>query len=125
MTYTFEKYDRNLLDRAVKNGHSVTFSLGTDDIGELGISHPHDVALVRVGDWFDLHAWQTKPIRRLMLETPKSPREILDSASGLVGYLYLQYEQAGGPAGMGDISATYNPLVAPTSRVVQLDPIVA
>lgn len=122
MTYIFEPYNRQLLDQAVQQGGSFTFSLGTNDVGDLGLSHPDDVAQVRDGGRFDLTPWRKNPIRRVILETPLSAREILHDASRLAGHLYLQYEQAGGSAGMGDISATYNPMDSTTLRVVQLDP---
>lgn len=126
MTYTFEPYNRQTLDQAVKQKGTFSFSLGTNDIAELGISNPDDVAQVRDGGRFDLTPWRKNPIRRVRFDiTVMTAREILHDASQVAAYLYLQFEQAGGANGLGDISATYNPLNSPTVRVVQLDPIVA
>lgn len=128
MTYEFDTYNRQLLSQAVQQGGSYTFSLGTGSIGDLGISNPDDVAQVREGGRFDLTPWRKNPSPRLTLEKyALTARDILHDASRVAGclYLHLHYEQAGGEAGVGDISATYNPMASTTLRMVQLDPTLA
>lgn len=125
MTYTFATYNRQTLDQAFKQKGTFSFSLGTNDINDLGISHTDDVAQVIEGGRFDLTPWRKNPPRRALLNEPSmTAREILHDASFVVGHLYLQYEQSGGENATGDISATYNPLETPAPRLVTLDPAV-
>ena len=122
MTYEYEPYDRRKLYNAVHSKGTYTFTLGTNDLEELGVIGVDDQAQIRDGGRFDLTPWRKNPPRRLLMNTTLSPREILHDASHVAGHLFLQLEPSGGPDGFGEISATYNPLETPTLRTVHVEP---
>ncbi|KRE90876.1 hypothetical protein ASG87_01685 [Frateuria sp. Soil773] len=111
-----------MLAHAFNNKTFHTFSLGTADISAIGVTHPDDVAQIRDGGRFDLTPWHNLAgqIPRLM---EKSPVQILQDASTVVPYLYLQLDQSAGLDGRGDITATYNPEPnAATTRILTVVP---
>ena len=67
--------------------------------------------------------WRKNPPRRSLLDSGLTARGILHDASHVAGHLFLQLEPSGGPAGTGEISATYNPLETPMLRVVHVEPV--
>lgn len=119
-----DTFDSSMLARAVKDGGTYSFSLGTADIKDLGLTDEDDIAQVCAGGRFDLTPWRKwgKPPQSLFSESaPMTPMHILHDASRIAAYLYLNYEQSGGADGMGDVSATYNALNTPALRVVHVD----
>jgi hypothetical protein len=96
--------------------------LETGDAADLGVTHEDDVAQIRDGGRFDLTPWRKNPVKRLLMQSTLSPREILYDASHVAGHLYLQLDPGAGPAGAGEISATYNPLSTTTMRTVHVEP---
>lgn len=123
MTYQYPTYDRQKLYNAVHGKDTYTFTLGTADLEDLGVKLPNDQAQIRDGGRFDLTPWRKNPPRPSLLNTGLTPREILLDASQVAGHLFLQLEPSGGPDGMGEISATYNPMETPTLRVVHVEPV--
>lgn len=116
MTYQHEPYDRTLLLNAVKNGGFYSFSLGTANIADLGITDPDDEAQVRDGGRFDLTPWRkwAAPKPTLLGKPTWGPMNILHDASLIAGHLYLQVE-LGANDGTGDISASYS--AAPNTAI--------
>lgn len=126
MAQIYNTYDRAALAQAVKAGTCWTFSLKTNDITALGLTNEDDIHQVREGGRFDLKPWRGwNPNRSLMAPVRETPMSILHDASSVAPYLYLQLDQSGGPDGMGDITATYNPptsdAASPTLRVLEID----
>ena len=123
MTYQYSTYDRQKLAEAVRLKGTYSFTLGTGEAEGLGVKLPNDQAQIRDGGRFDLTPWRKNPPRRSPLGSGLTARGILHDASHVAGHLFLQLEPSGGPAGTGEISATYNPMETPTLRVVHVEPV--
>lgn len=126
MAENYNTYNRDALAQAVKAGTTWTFSFKTNDISALGLAHEDDVKQVIEGGRFSLAPWRGwSPKRSLMNTKKETPMSVLHDASSVAPYLYLQLDQSGGPNGMGDITATYNPPTenadSPTLRVLRVD----
>lgn len=121
MTTLYPAYDRQALDRAVHSKSTFTFSLGTSDVKDLGITDPDGMLEIKAGGRFDLttwRKWQPKPHAPQAMHT-------LHDASQIAGHLYLGIEptsSADGREGITDITATYSPLTTTTPRTLHLDP---
>lgn len=118
MTHTYPLYSRQKLADAVGSQGTYTFSLGTSDPKDLGITDDDHIAEIISGGRFDLTTWRKWQPKLLAPQ----PMRTLHNASQVAGYLYLSVELTGGKDGAGDITATYNPMESTTPRLIHLDP---